>query len=53
MDYVAEATIPTDTNEHRPMLKIKEAKAYITEAQIISLINGRSQRRTWGADASA
>ncbi|MHB0842085.1 DUF3203 family protein [Stutzerimonas nitrititolerans] len=49
---LAEAVITTDKNEHRPVLKIKGARIYITEAQMLSLINGGAIDKRGRTDAS-
>ncbi|WP_312479537.1 DUF3203 family protein [Stutzerimonas nitrititolerans] len=49
---LADAIITTDKNEHRPVLEIKGARTYITEAQMISLINGGATDERGRTDAS-
>ncbi|WP_407297523.1 DUF3203 family protein [Stutzerimonas zhaodongensis] len=47
---LAEATITTGETDKRPLLVIKEAKSYITDAQLMSLINGGANDERGKAD---
>lgn len=48
---LADATITADGNDQRPLLVIKQAKAYITDAQLMSLINGGANDERGKTDA--
>lgn len=49
---IADAIITTGADERRPMLCMEDAKAYITDAQVISLINAGALDVRGSGDAS-